>query len=235
MRRLAALGVLLVLVAPALAAELSVRKLEELRQRPRGTVEGRLYIERAKPNAPDDPLVGVNIFVLPHSDDRLERLEALKRQSRESMQGFREAAPGVRALLEAYESELWEAGYPDVAVRTSTDAAGAFRAELPMGTWLLVAERSVVVPVQQARGSGTPTPQALDPLARYATSSYQHFLPTSRLVSYDAVSIWLRELKVESGQTVSLELHDRGVWLSAIAEETETPRRTRFAPGGRKR
>jgi hypothetical protein len=234
-RRFAVVGVLLVLAAPAPAVEPSLRMLEELRQRARGTVEGRMYIERAKPNVPDDPLVGVSIFVLPHSDDRLERLEALKRQSRESMQGFREAAPGVRALLEAYEMELWEAGYPDAAVRTSTDATGVFRAELPAGTWLLVAERSVFVPVQQARGGGTPTAQALDPLARYATSSYQHFLPTARLVGYDAVSIWLRELTVESGQTVSLELHDRGVWLSAVAEEMETPRRTRFAPGGRKR
>lgn len=235
MRRLAVVGFLLLLVAPALAAELSVRKLEELRQRPRGTVEGRMYIERAKPDAPDAPLVGVNVFVLPHSDERLERLEVLKRQSRESMQGFRDAAPGVRGVLEAYEMELWEAGYPDAAVRTSTDATGAFRADLPAGAWLLVAERSVFVPVQQARSSGTPTAQGLDPLARYATSSYQHFLPTARLVGYDAVSIWVREVKVESGQTVNLELHDRGVWLSAIAEELETPRRTRFAPGGRKR
>lgn len=239
MRRLAALGVLLVVAAPALAVEPSAPALETLRQgfvrKSTGRVEGRVYIERARPNAPDDPLAGVSILLVPRSDELLDRLEGLKRQARESMRGFREAAPATRAALEDAETQLWKAGYPEAAVRTSTDAAGAFRAELPAGAWLLAAERSVFVPVQSARGGAAPTPQALDPLARYATSSYQHFLPSARLVGYDAVTIWLRELNVESGQAVTLELHDRGVWLSGVAEETETPRRIRFAPGGRKR
>ena len=195
----------------------------------------RVYIERAKPNVPDAPLVGVSVLLLPHSDERLERLELLKRQARETMRGFRAAAPSARALLEGYEVQLWEAGYPEAAVRTSTDGGGAFRVEIPAGAWLLIAERSIFVPVQSARGGGAPTAQALDPLARYATSSYQHFLPSTRLIGYDAVTMWLRELTVESGQTVSLDLHDRGVWLSGIAEESDTPRRVRFAPGGRKR
>ena len=238
-RRFAAVAVVLLLVVPALAVEPSMKTLDELRQRAgqksTGTVAGRVYIERAKPNAPDDPLVGVSILVVPHSDERLERLEMLKRQARETMHGFRDAAPAARALFEGYETQLWEAGYPEAAVRTSTDAGGLFRAELPAGAWLLVAERSVFVPVQSGRGSGAPTVQALDPLARYATSSYQHFLPSARLIGYDAVTFWVRELTVESGQTVSLELHDRGVWLNGVAEESETPRRVRFAPGGRKR
>ena len=239
MRWLAVLGAVLVLVVPALAVEPAVPALEDLRQRfvrnTTGTVAGRVYIERARPNAPDDPLVGVSILVLPRSDERLERLEALKRQARESIQGFREAAPSVRAILEEYEMQLWRLGYPEAAVRTSTDATGAFRAELPAGAWLFVAERSVFVPVQAARASGGPSVLALDPLARYSSNSYQHFLPSGRLVGYDAVSVWLRELSVESDQTVALDLHDRGVWLSGVAEETETPRRLRFAPGGRKR
>jgi len=238
-RRLAAAGVLLLLVAPALAAEPSGRALEELRQRfvrkSTGRVEGRVYLERARPDAPDDPLVGVSIVVLPRSEELLERLEAAKREARESMRGFRDAAPAARAALEDVETRLWRTGYPEAAVRTSTDAAGTFQAELAAGAWLLVAERSVFVPVQSARGGAPPTAQALDPLARYSTSSYQHFLPSSRLVGYDAVSLWLRELTVEAGQTVTLELHDRGVWLSGVAEETDTPRRIRFAPGGRKR
>lgn len=240
MRRLVAAGALLIVVgAPALAAEPSIPALEELRQRvirkSTGRVEGRVYIERAKPNVPDDPLVGVSILVLPRSDELLERLEDLKRHARESMRGFRDAAPAARAALEDHEMQLWRAGYPEAAVRTSTDAAGTFRAELPAGAWLLVVERSVFVSVNSTRGGAVPTAQALDPLARYAASSYQHFLPTARLAGYDAVTLWLRELSVESGQTVTLELHDRGVWLSGVAEDTETPRRIRFAPGGRKR
>ena len=239
MRRLAAIAALLALVTPALAVEPGIPLLEDLRQRvlqnATGTVAGRIYIERARPNAPDHPLVGVSIMVVPRSDERLERLETFKRQARDSMQAFRDAAPGGRALLEAYEMELWRAGYPEAAVRTSTDDTGAFRTELPPGAWLLVADRSVFVQVQAARASGAPTALALDPLARYSTNSYQHFLPSPRLVGYEAVSIWLRDLTVEPGQTVTFDLHDRGVWLSGVAEDTETPRRLRYAPGGRKR
>jgi hypothetical protein len=223
----------------AVAVEPPVSALAELRQRAvrkiTGTVEGRVYIERAKPNAPDDPLAGVSVLLVPRAEDLLERLEGVKRDSRESMRGFREAVPTVRATVADHERELWQAGYPDAAVRTSTDATGIFRAQLPAGTWLVVVERSVFVPIQSTRAGAAPSASALDPLARYSTSAFQHFLPTARLAGYDAVSLWLRELSVESGQTVAIDLHDRGLWLSGIAEETEAPRRVRFAPGGRKR
>lgn len=238
MRALAVVGALLVLVTdPALAVEPAVSVLEELRQRAirktTGLVQGRVYIERARPNAPDDPLVGVGVLVVPRSEELLERLESVKQQARESMQGFRDAAPAVRAIVEEHERQLWQAGYPDAAVRTATDATGAFHAGLPAGAWLLVAERSVFLPVHSAKPSPAPTAIALDPLARYSTMAYQHFLPTARLAGYDAVSVWLRELSVDAGQTIALDLHDRGVWLSGVAEERETPRRVRFAPGGR--
>jgi len=238
--RLVAVVALLVLVAgQAVAIEPSVSALDELRQRilrgVTGTVDGRVYIERARPNAPDDPLVGVGVLFVPRSDDLLERLESAKRQARESMRGFRDAAPTVRATLEDHELQLWQAGYPDTAVRASTDATGAFRADLPAGAWLLVAERSVFVPLHSTKPDPPRTAFSLDPLARYSTNAYQHFLPNARLAGYDAVTVWLRELSVEAGQRVALELHDRGVWLSGVIEETETPRRLRFAPTGRKR
>lgn len=223
----------------AVAVEPPVSALDELRQRAvreiTGTVEGRVYIERAKPNAPDDPLVGVSVLIVPRAEDLLERLEGVKRDSRESMRGFRDAVPIVRAAVEDHERELWQAGYPDAAVRTSTDATGTFRAQLPAGTWVLIVERSVFVPIHSTRPGAAPSASTLDPLARYSTSAFQHFLPTARLAGYDAVSLWLRELSVESGQTVAIDLHDRGLWLSGVAEETEAPRRIRFAPGGRKR
>jgi hypothetical protein len=236
-KRLAALGALVVLVAgSALAVEPSPSSLEELRQRGvrkiGGTIEGRIYVERTKPDAPDAALPGVGILLVPRSSDLLERLETAKRNARESLKGFREAAPVVRAALEDYERRLWEAGYPDAAVRTSTDAAGAFHAELPAGAWLLVAERRVFVPTTTPRASEAPTAEALDPLARYTTSAYRHFLPTARLVGFDAVTVWLREIEVDAGGTIALELHDRGIWLSGVAEETDVPRRARFAPKG---
>ena len=237
-RWVAAAAVVLALAGQSVAVEPSSPALEELRQGfvrgLTGAVEGRIYIERAKPNAPDDPLVGVGILLLPRSDELLERLETAKRQSRDSMRGFREAVPTVRAVVEDQEAQLWQAGYPDAAVRSSTDASGAFRVDVPAGAWILVAERSVFVPLHTAR-SGVSTATSLDPLARYSTTAYQHFLPTRRLTGYDATTVWLRELTVETGQRVAIELHDRGVWLSGVVEETETPRRVRYAPSGPKR
>lgn len=237
--RLVALALAVLVAAPALAEVPSRAALEDLRRRilskTTGTVEGRVYIERAKPDANDEPLVGIGLLLVPRSDGLIERLEGMKRQSRESVRGFRDAAPGVRQALDDHELQLWQAGYPDAAIRTATDAQGAFRAEVPAGAWLLFAERSVFVPVYTSRSPGPPTAFALDPLARYATSAYQHFLPTARLTGFDAVTVWLRELGVAAGETIALELHDRGVWLSGVSEETEVPRRVRFAPTGRKR
>jgi hypothetical protein len=234
-----AAALVLLALSPAIAAEPSAAALAELRQRIlRGmtaTVQGRLYVERARPDAPDEPLVGVGVLLVPRSAELVERLDALKRASRDSIQGFREAAPGVRAVLEAYERQLWHAGYPDAAVRTSTDTTGAFRAEVPAGQWVLVAERSVYLPVRPSHSAPPPTATALDPLARYSTSAYQHFQPVARLVGFDAVSLWVRQVDVESGETVALELHDRGLWLSGIAEDLEISRRLRFSGGGRKR
>jgi hypothetical protein len=236
-KRFIALGALFVLVAgSAVALEPSPAALEELRQRGLrklgGAVAGRIYVERTRPDAPDTALAGVGILIVPRSRDLLDRLESAKRNARESIQGFRDAAPSVLAALEEHEQRLWEAGYPDAAVRTSTDAAGAFHVELPAGAWLLVAERRVFVATTAPRASATATAQALDPLARYTTPQYQHFLPTARLLGFDAVTVWLREIEVETGGSIALELHDRGVWLSGVREETDVPRRARFAPKG---
>jgi hypothetical protein len=210
--------------------------LEELRQRGvrkvAGVVEGRIYVERAKPNDPDTVLAGVGVLVVPRSGELLERLDTAKRNARESVQGFRDAAPTVRGAVEAYEQRLWEAGYPDAAVRTSTDASGAFRAEVPAGAWILVAERSIFVPTTTVRPAPPPTAQVLDPLARYTTSAYQHFLPSAQLLGYEAVTVWMREIEVGPGATITLDLHDRGIWLSGVAEETDVPRRMKFSPKG---
>jgi hypothetical protein len=66
-------------------------------------------------------------------------------------------------------------------------------------------------------------------------SQYHHFLPTARVTGFDAVSVWLRDADVEPGQKVALDLHDRGVWLSGVMEETTFPRRVRFSGSTRQR
>ena len=240
MKRLALVAAVLVtLVGVGLAQEPARSGLETLRQQilggATGIVEGRLYMEGRKPNDPPDPLVGVGVLVVPRSAELLESLEAVKRQSRESIDGFRNAAPATRAAINGYEQRLWRMGYPDAAIRAVTDATGAFRAVVPSGSWVMVAERSVFVTIRSPRPGVSPTANALDPLAVYATSQYQHFHKVAQLTGFDAVSVWLREVDVQAGQTVALDLHDRGVWLTGVIEETDTPRRGRIVGGGHAR
>ena len=159
----------------------------------------------------------------------------MKRQARESVDGFRDAAPATRTAINDYELELWRMGYPDAAIRAVTDGTGAFRAVVPPGAWVMFAQRSVFVALHSNRAEVNPSAGALDPLARYSTSQYQHFQKVAKLAGFDAVSVWLRELDVDAGQTVALDLHDRGVWLSGVVEETDTARRLRIMGRGRRR
>jgi hypothetical protein len=237
-----ALAVILVVsaVGTSFAQEPPRPLLEALRQRSiRGetaTIEGRVYMEARTPRGPDEPLAGIGVLIVPHQAEVLERLETVKRQSRDSVDGFREAAPATRATFAEYETELWRAGYPDVAIRAVTDDQGRFRATVPAGAWIAFAERSVFVTLHSAREQPAPSASALDPLARYSTSQYQHFQKVARLAGFDAVSVWLREVEAAAGTTITLELHDRGLWLSGVVEETETPRRMRSLGGkGRRR
>jgi hypothetical protein len=200
--------------------------LEALRQRmihgETATVEGRIYMERRRPNDPDEPLVGVGVLIVPHSAALLAALEAAKERSRESADGFREAAPTTRASVRAYETDLWRLGYPDAAIHAVTDSQGRFRATVPRGRWMVFAERSVFVSI-----SDRDKPAAADLLARSSMSQYQHFQKIARVVGYDAVSVWLREVELAAGTTATVDLHDRGLWLSGVIEETEVPVRVR--------
>lgn len=225
----------LVVLASAASGAEEPAGLAELRQRAArdltGTIEGRAYFERARPSAADEPLAGLGVLVIPRSPELIQRLEGVKRQSRESMRGFREAAPAVRAIVDDAEREIWRAGYPDVIARTATDRDGRFRAVVPAGAWLVMVTRSVFLAVDRTPSSAPArTASALDPLARYTINQYQHFLPTTRMTGFDAVSVWLREVDVDVRQRIVLELHDRGVWLSGVVEETALPRRTKLPP-----
>ena len=240
MRRLALVAsVVVTLTGVAVAQEPSRPELEILRQhilaKATGVVEGRVYMEGRKPNDPNEPLVGVGVLIVPRSSDLLAHLESVKRQARESVEGFREAAPATRTAMDDYELELWRMGYPDAAIRAVTDATGAFRAVVPPGAWVMFAQRSVFIALHSNRIEVSPSAVALDPLAHYSTSQYQHFQKVAKLTGFDAVSVWLREIEVHAGQTVALDLHDRGLWLSGVVEETETPRRQRIVGRGRRR
>lgn len=196
------------------------RRAEALGER--GSVHGRAFEERRRPTAPDVPLAGVAVSLLPHSDAWLTGLDAIKRGSRDSMAAYREAAAAVRRSRDAYEKSLLEAGAGDLPQTVVADGEGAFKLDgLPAGQWVLFASRSTYVSkTAQPRPApgGVAAPQRPPPLPT-------PFLPLDRLAGYHVVTYWLRPLTLGPGAPESVELTDRNAWFTGIVESREAPRR----------
>jgi hypothetical protein len=170
-----------------------------------GTVAGRIYEESRTPNGPVQPLGGTTVTLLPRSQALILELERLKEQSRRSSKDFIAAAPAMRKAQEAYERALLQAGAPDLSPRISVDADGAFRlTDVPAGAWLVVAWHSM--PVDAA------TPKR-------SLRERQLYQLDKRVIGFQSVTVWLREVAVTRGETASLELTDRNEWFRGVIEE----------------
>jgi hypothetical protein len=169
-----------------------------------GVVEGRVYDHRRRPQAPDTPLVGASVVLLPRSEALARALEDLKRHSRDSAAGYRDAVTGMRRAKETYERELSKAGAADLVRPVAVDADGTFRAvDLPAGDWLVIVSHADYVPASTARA----TAKERD---RYRISP--------RVTGYEAVRLWVHAVTVTPGGRQPVELTDRNVWFSGVAE-----------------
>jgi len=171
-----------------------------------GVVSGRVYAERRRPQEPDRPLPSTAILLVPNSETFVRRLEDLKRGSRQSASAFRDAAPAMRRAKDEYETKLWQAGAPELAVAVATAADGSFRIpDVPAGSWLLVGWYG----------------QTMHTSAPKRTKKEQGlYSPGRRVIGFDAVQIWLRPMTVGRGQSDPIELTDRNVWFSGVEEDT---------------
>ena len=171
-----------------------------------GTVKGRVYEERRRPEGPDQPLPGAAVTLLPRSAEFLRKLEEVKRTARSSASDYRAAASAILALRAAYEKNLWESGAVDLVMATVVEADGHFLLEnLPAGDWLLIVTRSV------ATDKRPPAPASKQQRGVYA--------PGTHLTGYQRLTIWLREVSVSGGRSESLELPERSAWFSGVVEE----------------
>ena len=208
----AAVLVLLVWAGPAEARDVSIERYEEARRAGAiGVVAGRAAAEPRTLRTPAQPLTGTTVRLLPRSEALMTRLERLRETSRESSTAFAAAAPAMRRAHEVYERELLEAGAPDLTPMVLVDQDGTFRIDdLPAGAWVLIAWHSAPVDVSPAKKSTS---------KKHETGKRSLYRPQSRLEGYQAVTIWLRELTVAGGATVTVELTDRNGWFRGVIEE----------------
>jgi hypothetical protein len=183
-----------------------------------GGVRGRAFQERRRPSLPDMPLTAVAVSLLPRSETWLVRLNAIKRGARDSVDAFRDSAPSVRRAREAYEKALLEAGAGDLPLGATVDGEGRFTLDgVPAGPWVLLASRSTYV-------SKTPLERPIPPGQYRTPAPPLPYLPPATLAGYYVVTYWLRELTVVGGGVEPVELTDRNVWLTGVAERIQPPR-----------
>ena len=171
-----------------------------------GTLGGTAFMEPRKPQEVATPLAGVTVVVLPLSPRLFADLEAVKAHARDSAENYLAAAGEVRKIKDAYELALWQARAWDLMFIAMTDAAGRFElTRVPSGEWVLLAWHEQLhqkaprkIPQRDARGAFV-----LEPLPS----------------GYRVVTYWLIKLSVAAGEGVSVELHDRNPWLTAVVEE----------------
>ena len=175
-----------------------------------GSVRGRVYEERRKPNAPDVPLTGTTLTLLPRSETFVSTLETIKQHARDSLSRYRESAVEVQRARAAYETALLQRGGGDLPQALGVDADGNFAlSALPAGDWVLIAAHTEF---GKKTGEGKVRARAVE-----------RFLPQPKLTGYSHVTLWLRELTVAPGAAATVSLTDRNAWLTGVVEETETP------------
>ena len=172
-----------------------------------GSVTGRVYEERRKPDGPDQPLAGAAVTLLPRSAQFLEKLEAVKRTSRNSMNDYRAAAPAIQTLKAAYEKELWESGAVDLVMGTVVAPDGPLSVEnVPAGDWLLFVTTSAATDTKVVEPKSSKKERGV-------------YVPGTHLTGYQRLTIWLREITVSGGRAENVELIGRGAWFSGVVEE----------------
>jgi hypothetical protein len=172
-----------------------------------GTVTGRVFEERRRPDGPDAPFVGAAVTLLPRSAEFMRRLEGIKQTARSSVHTYRAAAPAILALRASYEKELWSTGAADLVRATAAGTDGRFTVEnVPAGDWVLLATHTVR---SESQSRGTTS-------SKKKRSAHT---PGTRLTGYREVVVWLREIRMASRAVQSVELTERGVWFSGIVED----------------
>jgi hypothetical protein len=204
-RLIAAVVALLALAGDVYALDVPVATyLRSLAAGEVGVVEGRVYEHRRQPGAPDVALPAASVVLVPRSEALGRAMEDLKRNARISAVTYRDAVSRMRHAKEAYVRDLAKAGAGDLVRLIPVDVDGAFRAlDVPAGEWVVIASHAAFVSTSTARA----TPKERD---KYRISP--------RVTGYESVQLWLHPVLIKAGERAAVELTDRNIWFSGVAE-----------------
>jgi hypothetical protein len=171
-----------------------------------GEVAGRAAGDPARPNAAEIPYEGVSVLLLPYSVAFESELDGIKEHLRDSLRTYMGAAGDVDSSRQAYESALVWAGGGELVRGEVSDARGGVRlTAVPAGEWLLLAWREEVNPGKAPKPRGRET---------------RGFRDIAVGTGHSVVSYWWMRLQVRAGETTSVQLNDRNVWISGVKEQT---------------
>jgi len=221
---LAALAVMLVLHGGAIAAvgdvAAVVAPLLAARERGAlGTIDGRAYEEGRRGGDEATPYPSVSVLLLPRSADFEAELAAIKARSRDSPDTFIEAEPKVSAARLAFQKALIDQGAGHLIFGASSDTSGAFRFQsVPEGAWTLLAWRETAHAIKRPAT-----------LKRGETKRYKE---RPQVLGQTTVVLWSMPVTVTAGEGMSVQLHDRNEWMTAIREDRRVPEAKQpVAPG----
>jgi hypothetical protein len=170
-----------------------------------GEVVGRALGDPARPSAPPVPYDGVSVLLFPYSVAFESELDDVKDHLRDSLKNYMGAAADVVSARTAYESALVWAGGGELIRGEVSDARGSVQLTgVPAGEWLLLAWR------EEAHQGKAPKLRAQE---------MRGFRDVPVSVGHSVISYWWMRLQVRSGETTSVDLNDRNVWIAAVKED----------------
>jgi hypothetical protein len=188
------------LVAPLLAA----RERGAL-----GSIGGRAYAEPRAGASEGMPYPSVSVLLLPRSADFEKELETIKSGSRDSVDAYVEAEPKLSAARLAFERAVIEAGAGLLLLGENSAEDGTFRfPRVPEGAWTLLAWRE------------TPHAKRPVPLKRTEAERYKN---RPQVFGQTVVVLWWMPVTVKAGEEITVRLHDRNEWMTAIREDKRVP------------
>jgi hypothetical protein len=173
-----------------------------------GDIQGHSLGDAARPTAPPVPYDGVSVMLFPRSPDFESQLTAIKAHLRDSLNTYIGATAEVTEARMAYERDLLAVGGGELIRGEVSNAQGDIRLNgVPAGDWVLLAWRDVAHPGKAPKLRGSDT------------TGFRN-VPVE--VGYSTITYWFMPLTVKAGESTSVDLNDRNVWLTGIHEDIRT-------------